>query len=1052
MVRAKWWVVVVMVIAVGGSGYGASRNLINNGGFDKDDLREFTFRPQFIRPDKKTLDSKYSIFTEDGTWNRCARIDLVRYLVGKKGERLIHAQLAIGGAKGGDFQDGRKALKVKPETTYEFSLELRGTINRVNISTFLYKGACKTYGDYDKGKTSLKNVKVMEGWTRYKGTFKTNKVTKRVALRMSIYTAERYGLTEKPNTYLLVDNVSIREKTVPTLGAASGPRVVHVDGKPGALGVFVSQAPKMDGKLDDPIWKKARVMGSFRALRGSKAARIQTEARVIAGPKALYVGIRCSEPAMDKLKATVMKDGGPVFRDDCVEIFFGSERPDIMLRQFVINSKGVRYMGWGNQPIQPKNYADWQAAAALGEREWTVEVMLPYDKVLGWKGRPASGHGIAFNVARERAADQVELSSWASVDGNFHSVARYGELVFGAFKDNLTARLASLQKELNDIPAKLPEEALKARKDLTATLAQWTAAAKKDVSAEQWARGDVALRTTAEQMRFLKLANKRFAVTVARPSAGFQTPFVPDAILNPPKSITCYASVNEFESLPVVITNLTDKAAAYRVLLFSHVKNYIEVDGLRSADGLFPQDQVILREGIRVKDSDEKTHGIRIDPLPRMNEAGTITIPPRDSGVVWITFRCEGVAPGEYKGTLRVIPLSEPAKFVLKGGWNYEGPMKDIPLSLTVWPITLSKKAALPMWICDGAVNEAFFVDMLEHGVENFQISPYLFPAKFKADGSMDGAIDTARIDPILENYARWIKKHKVSNKPALMVGFSAYRVFEKVWVKKQFKPGSPELARAWAEWIKGMDAVMKKHGFGTEDYVVEVWDEPSLKVYDEVLASLKVAKKAVPDMQLQITFGHSYIGVKDLERLKPFLDIWCLWDSHWDRPEYIAFYKQLQKEGRKAWFYACSTHMRVPPYQYYRLHAWKAIQRNLDAIGLWNYITGPGGYYGRASWKLNAHGGLTYNTSGRPVTSVRLELLREGMDDIKYIARLRALIAQARGRGVAVDLAARADQFLETSIKRVVVNEYHREGLADEIRQQAARLILALQSALARK
>ncbi|MCK5802855.1 MAG: hypothetical protein KAI66_08485, partial [Lentisphaeria bacterium] len=867
------------------------------------------------------------------------------------------------------------------------------------------------------------------------------------ALWLSIYTHERHGLSEKPDTYLLVDNVVIREKALPRLGTGAPPPSIFVAGKRCALASF-SQAPKLDGRLDDAVWRDARALTGFHALRGFATAGIQTEARVIAGPDALYVGVRCFEPVMDKLKTTITQPVGPVYRDDCIELFFDTGTPGVLVRQFVINSAGSRFMGWGGQPRQPENYDEWAAAAWRGKDEWSVEIVLPYGKVLGLKERPASGEAFAFNVARERYADRTELSSWAAVQGNFHSTDKYGMLVFGQFRDELRRRITHVQHTLESVPAELPGEALATREALTATLARWTRVAEGAVTAPTWEKAYVELATATEQIRFLKLAGQLFAVTVASPTTDFTLPFIPDAILDPPESIECFAAINEFESLPVVITNLTDKTEAYRVILFGELDNGIELPGLRGPPGAFPADGIVLREAVRVKDSDQKIRGMRLDPLPRMNEAQTITIPPRDSGVVWITFRCKDAKPGAYSGTLRVIPLNQRAEFKLQRGWHYLGAMKDLPVTLTVWPITLSRRAAIPAWFCDGARNEAFFIDMMEHGCEIFQVSPYHFPAAFREDGSMIEPTDTERIDAELAKYARWIKAHDLRGKPSLLIGFSAYRIFEKVHAKMRFKLGTPEWTRAWSDWLRAVDATMRRNGFDNEDYTIEIWDEPHMKDMDTVIVSLKTARKAVPEMRLDMTFGASYTKVEALQKMRPYVDSWCFSDGYWARSGYDKFFAQLQRDGEEMWFYSASTNMREDAYRYHRLHPWKALHRKLDSVGLFQYIAGPGGYYGRGAWKVMAFGSLAYNSFNTPITSIRSEALREGMDDLKYLAKLREAITQTRGKGAAPALVTRAEAFLATVVERVVVREYHIATRAEEARRQAATLIMELEAA----
>src|SRR5690606_17112328 len=112
--------------------------------------------------------------------------------------------------------------------------------------------------------------------------------------------------------------------------------------------------------------------------------------------------------------------------------------------------------------------------------------------------------------------------------------------------------------------------------------------------------------------------------------------------------------------------------------------------------------------------------------------------------------------------------------------------------------------------------------------------------------------------------------------------------------------------------------------------------------------------------------------------------------------------------------FYYCDTSLRVEPYRYYRLHAWRAWHQELDFLGMYKYMTGPGGHFGRGSWKATPNGGLAYNASNEPVSSIRLEVLREGMDDIKYLHVLKQTLDALPADRAASALAKEARAFLE--------------------------------------
>ena len=66
----------------------------------------------------------------------------------------------------------------------------------------------------------------------------------------------------------------------------------------------------LDGKLDESAWKQADPQSGFSILKSRNINNLkpaQTEFRVLADAKNLYLGIRCSEPDMKNLTITAKK-------------------------------------------------------------------------------------------------------------------------------------------------------------------------------------------------------------------------------------------------------------------------------------------------------------------------------------------------------------------------------------------------------------------------------------------------------------------------------------------------------------------------------------------------------------------------------------------------------------------------------------------------------------------------------------------------------------------------------------------------------------------------
>ncbi|OGV32480.1 MAG: hypothetical protein A2020_02190 [Lentisphaerae bacterium GWF2_45_14] len=1010
-------------------------NIIKNSDFDGKLFPEY-------RRSGNLQNNNFSIFTEDLTWNKCGKLELIRYDEDKDGLKSYSAGIIIGG------DENLAGFSVTPGETYKFSMELKGTVKGAFVALMYWTGECRYYDDRKKGETSVEKVKIQKDWTKYKGTFKIPKDAKRAALYASVWGSEKHKhMPDMPGEYLLVDNIEI-EKSVTNLrllNHGSESESTAMETKKALILKLNSEEPVIDGKLDDLQWENTPEISGFCFYKDESPAKNQTTAKILAGKESLYIGIKCDEPAIDKLKSSYSGNGGKeIWSNDEIEIFFDSRSKDRVLNQFVVGAGGGRWMGWGEQAVQPgaASYDKWEAKTEKGKGFWTAEIKIPYT-TLAWEKAPENGTTTAFNISRQRLAQEKELSCWSPVRGNFHEKDRYGVLAFGTLNKDILKQIENIRSKLLEIKKESPEKA-----GIVASLNKLTESLKKELTTEEWqdARGN--LITAEREIFFLKFKDMNYAVTSVTPcDTDFSLPLVPENIQVNDKKIECKSAINEFKSSAILVTNLTNETQDYRVLLCAEENNGIEVFGLKGINGAFPDGKIEMRQAVRVKDGDGKSHQQRFDPLVLMNQAFTITVPPKDSGLVWLTFDCRDVKPDLYKGFIRVIPLNEAAKFELtKKGWEYFGTMRDIPFELELWPIELSRKPAIPLWLMKAAANEKFFRDMIEHDNRIFQLSPYLFKTDFDENGFAVGKFDET-ISGIVKNHLEWAKKYKVDIQ--FLLGFSAYNIFQNHVLKNKFKYGTEEWKNAWKSWIKEIDKFFKEHGVGAKDYYVEVWDEPHVPDAEKVIETCRLAKEASPETQFQITFGASKHSSENMKKMLPFVDVWCLWGAYYDDPDFKPFLEILKSEKKEVWMYFCNTNIRASLYRYYRVHAWRGLCNKNPKLGLFTYLNGPGGHYGRASWKTCAEGALIYNSLNEPVTSIRYECLREGFEDLKYMKKLEEMLSLGKTKGVDSGLTAEVEKFLDKTPFDVVVKQPHNTKAASDARARAAELIIKLQKAI---
>jgi hypothetical protein len=193
--------------------------------------------------------------------------------------------------------------------------------------------------------------------------------------------------------------------------------------RPMATAPPVATAPMIDGKLDDDAWQRPPSIDGVLLASGDREPQAGMQAWLAVDHENLYVAARCDEPQTDGIVANVTEDGGDVWQDDCVELFIDPRRSRGEYLQVVVNSIGAKWTEWhGREAAAP----EVQAAASVGEGEWSVELAIPRRPL------PDAREQMGLNICRERRADgRLELSCWSPTGGAFGRPERFGDLLVG---------------------------------------------------------------------------------------------------------------------------------------------------------------------------------------------------------------------------------------------------------------------------------------------------------------------------------------------------------------------------------------------------------------------------------------------------------------------------------------------------------------------------------------------------------------------------------------------------------------------------------------------
>jgi len=196
-------------------------------------------------------------------------------------------------------------------------------------------------------------------------------------------------------------------------------------------------APIIDGRLDDPCWQAAPMVGDFTYFDKNELMWVQTFFRVTYDDADVYFAITCDEPTPDKISLIpVARDLSSIFAQEAIEIFLDPGHTHGSLYQLAINAAGSLY------DSSPALGSRWNGniavATTVGEEAWYMEVGIPWQD-LGVQPRPGQIHG--FNVCRDRYIGAGrEWASWARlVEGGFHDPPRFAHLVLSPTAQQLGA-------------------------------------------------------------------------------------------------------------------------------------------------------------------------------------------------------------------------------------------------------------------------------------------------------------------------------------------------------------------------------------------------------------------------------------------------------------------------------------------------------------------------------------------------------------------------------------------------------------------------------------
>jgi hypothetical protein len=169
--------------------------------------------------------------------------------------------------------------------------------------------------------------------------------------------------------------------------------------------------PKIDGHLDDAVWRLAPVSDTFVQHYPDEGAppSERTELRILYDDKNVYVGIDCWQVHSPLVRRLQRRDGS--LPSDGVWIDIDSRSDGVTAYHFSVNSAGVisDAVHFNDTDYSPDWDAIWEAKVALTDHGYSVEYRIPLS-TLRFAARPVQSWGLQVR----RAIDaRQETDDWA---------------------------------------------------------------------------------------------------------------------------------------------------------------------------------------------------------------------------------------------------------------------------------------------------------------------------------------------------------------------------------------------------------------------------------------------------------------------------------------------------------------------------------------------------------------------------------------------------------------------------------------------------------------
>ena len=394
-----------------------------------------------------------------------------------------------------------------------------------------------------------------------------------------------------------------------------------------------------------------------------------------------------------------------------------------------------------------------------------------------------------------------------------------------------------------------------------------------------------------------------------------------------------------------------------------------------------------------------------------------LAIPQSESRQIRIRFTSKngGLKPGRYDFAIKLIDSKTSYQQVIPGTvevWNFDLPDAASFMSNNTYPqLTQTSLADL---------KDLMVKDMKEYGLNVFLVHPKDISI-IQPDGQVQ--FEFAELDKYLATVmTSW------GSGPTPQFIFSlGYGI----------KPSEARLPT----WMEEFTAVLEKHGVSfSECYFVFCDEATEQQLTMQEVPVHEEMKRAVPHARISTNSSAILSDVAVRARHFATVDRWEPDLYHVKHNPRLLDY--LRSSGKPITLYQCRGTWSVRDanmYNYYRVYGWEAIQAGCVGMGLWTYCVD----WNMDPWKDKENQFVLvfrHPTKRDLVHSRRYEVFREGIDDYRYVYKLRQA-AQEKG----AQAQARAADMIRRAVAEIT-SDVADTSLCEKWRLKIARAIIQLQ------